>query len=321
MDMELRWLQDFLAVAQTRSFTRASDMRHASQAALSRRIQQLESWVGARLIDRAVYPSCLTPEGERFLPQAAEMLKLAGESRTQAIKGARPSSDFLRVALPLSLATTLFPAWWHRWFDGHEAPVCEAIPTNLHDAVTALMSDSADLLLCFHSHLLPLHLELEAFERCMLAHDTLRPYVAPALIRGESSPMTAVQQGRIGLLLYVDGTYLGKIVRRILESAQWPETSKPTMRSDMADVLCQLAIGGHGVAWLPGCIAAPAVARGELAPVEGARWSLELSYLAYRNVDNPNPALHRVWAAICAMGEEAGTSPGHGPPGHTAHHG
>ena len=68
--MEIRWLQDFLAVAETGNFTRAAEQRNASQAAFSRRIQQLEAWVGAALIDRSIIPTRLTPAG--VLPAADE---------------------------------------------------------------------------------------------------------------------------------------------------------------------------------------------------------------------------------------------------------
>ncbi len=68
--MEIRWLQDFLTVAELGNFTRAAEERHASQAAFSRRIQSLESWLGVTLIDRSVFPTRLTVEGERFKEQA-----------------------------------------------------------------------------------------------------------------------------------------------------------------------------------------------------------------------------------------------------------
>lgn len=302
--MELRWLHDFLAVSETKSFTRAADLRHASQAALSRRIQQLEAWLGVRLIDRAVYPSCLTAEGERFVAQANEILRLAQESREEATKGSRSSFDLLRVTLPLAIASSSLPMWWRQWTTGTRAPSCEVIPTNLHDAVTALVSDSADLLLCFDSPILPIQLDPSRFERCVLFGDLLRPYAKPALLRQESSAIVAAQEDRLGLLLYADGTYLGQLVKKIFEAGQWPAGSKPSMRSDMADVLRQMAIDGHGVAWLPGCTAAPAVARGELAPIGDPKWAMNLRYVAYRNRENHNPALHRVWQRILETGIE-----------------
>ncbi len=297
--MELRWLHDFLAVAETRNFTRAAELRHTSQAALSRRIQQLEAWLGARLIDRAVYPSCLTAQGERFVAQATEMLRLADESRDEATQGPHPSSDLLRIALPLTVATHLLPRWWRSWFTDRAAPNCDTRPSNLHDAVTALVSDSADLLLCYYSPLLPIQLEADRFERKLLLHDTLRPYAAPALKATLPAPHAAASKGPTAShLLYTDGTYMGQLVRRVFEARGVPLPEQAVFRSDMAEVLCQMAIEGLGIAWLPGCIAEPAVARGELLPLGDERWSLRLSYAAYRNVANHNPALRHVWQAL-----------------------
>ncbi|MGI4779170.1 MAG: LysR family transcriptional regulator [Janthinobacterium lividum] len=293
--MELRWLHDFLAVVETRNFTKAAELRHTSQASLSRRIQQLETWIGVRLIDRAVYPSCLTAHGERFVAQAAEMLRLADESRS----GQTKTNDFLRIALPLTVAIHLLPPWWRSWFAKSAAPNCEAIPSNLHDAVTALVSDSADLLLCYYSPLLPMQLEPDRFECKLLMRDILRPYAAPSLLRKLLTPAdTALRTHCADLLLYADGTYLGQLVRRIFETQDLPPTAPKVFRSDMADVLCGMAIQGLGVAWLPGCSAHKAVSRGELMPFGSDRWSLELSYVAYRTSTNRNPALVTVWNAM-----------------------
>jgi DNA-binding transcriptional LysR family regulator len=71
--MNVKWLDDFLCLAECRSFTRASLVRHASQSGLTRRIQSLEHWVGARLVNRAVQPLQLTEAGERFLLHAAKL--------------------------------------------------------------------------------------------------------------------------------------------------------------------------------------------------------------------------------------------------------
>ena len=66
--MDTRWLQDFVTLSEVRNFTRAAELRNLSQAAFSRRIQSLEQWLGARLIDRNAYPTQLTDAGERFAP-------------------------------------------------------------------------------------------------------------------------------------------------------------------------------------------------------------------------------------------------------------
>ena len=64
--MDNKWLEDFLSVARTGSFSRSAAERHITQPAFSRRIKSLEQWVGTPLIDRSTYPTRLTPAGERF---------------------------------------------------------------------------------------------------------------------------------------------------------------------------------------------------------------------------------------------------------------
>ena len=46
--MQLKWLEDFVALAQERSFTRAAELRHVTHLAFGRRIRALESWAARR---------------------------------------------------------------------------------------------------------------------------------------------------------------------------------------------------------------------------------------------------------------------------------
>ena len=64
--MEIRWLEDFLALARTRHFSRAAEQQHVSQPTFSRRIKLLEESMGTTLINRQTLPLSLTPAGEVF---------------------------------------------------------------------------------------------------------------------------------------------------------------------------------------------------------------------------------------------------------------
>jgi LysR family transcriptional regulator, hypochlorite-specific transcription factor HypT len=55
--MDTKWLEDFVSLAATRSFSRSAQLRHVTQPAFSRRIQALEAWAGVDLVDRSIYPA------------------------------------------------------------------------------------------------------------------------------------------------------------------------------------------------------------------------------------------------------------------------
>jgi DNA-binding transcriptional LysR family regulator len=79
--METKWLEDFLCLAEKRSFSLAAQVRHVTQSALSRRIRALEEWAGVELIDRSCHPLRLTVAGQLFLEQARLLLNLTLDTR------------------------------------------------------------------------------------------------------------------------------------------------------------------------------------------------------------------------------------------------
>ncbi len=139
--MDIRWLQDFLTIAETANFTRAAEIRNSSQAAFSRRIQSLEQWLGVPLIDRSTFPTKLTARRRavsrtRRRDRAASGGRQGRRSPGQWSVGAsRCASRFLMRSPPAVLAS-----WWAEWSaHGMDDVTCTAVPGNVHDTVTALV--------------------------------------------------------------------------------------------------------------------------------------------------------------------------------------
>ncbi|MET0962223.1 MAG: LysR family transcriptional regulator [Noviherbaspirillum sp.] len=77
--MELRHLRYFVAVAEERNFTRASERLHIAQPPLSRQIQQLEEILGVPLLVRGSRPLELTEAGHFFYGHAVQLLAQGAE--------------------------------------------------------------------------------------------------------------------------------------------------------------------------------------------------------------------------------------------------
>lgn len=75
--MDLRTLKAFLAVCRCGSITQAADLVHLSQPSLSRRMQDLEDRIGAKLFDRSRRRLQLTDAGVLLQARAAEIVEIA----------------------------------------------------------------------------------------------------------------------------------------------------------------------------------------------------------------------------------------------------
>nr|WP_042177870.1 LysR family transcriptional regulator [Kibdelosporangium sp. MJ126-NF4]CEL12823.1 LysR family transcriptional regulator [Kibdelosporangium sp. MJ126-NF4]CTQ98509.1 LysR family transcriptional regulator [Kibdelosporangium sp. MJ126-NF4] len=136
MDVELRHLRAFVAVATQRSYTAASRELLITQPALTRTIQQLEAAVQARLLDRTSRRVELTGTGEELL----ERLRIVLHDLDTALSAARGHAA-LRIgfqwALPDPWASDLLGAF-------ETATGATATLLRRDDIVTALQSGDID---------------------------------------------------------------------------------------------------------------------------------------------------------------------------------
>ena len=88
--MDQRTLRQFITLAETLHFGRASELSHVSPSALSRNIQQLEVEVGVTLFDRDNRSVALTRQGGTFLDYARDALaQWPGKNKSCRIVGLR----------------------------------------------------------------------------------------------------------------------------------------------------------------------------------------------------------------------------------------
>lgn len=110
MDLSTRQLRAFVALAETRSFTRAAALCHLSQPAFSALIRQLEEALGQRLFDRSTRHVELSTEGRAFEPAARRVLAELDTALAGAADYAAKRRGRVAIALLPSLAAGWLPA-------------------------------------------------------------------------------------------------------------------------------------------------------------------------------------------------------------------
>src|SRR5215468_4215120 len=83
VDLDLRLVGYFVAVADHQHFSRAATELRVAQPSLSRQIRRLEQQIGVSLFDRTPQRTRLTEAGEEFLPQAKSLLPSAAQAIAQ----------------------------------------------------------------------------------------------------------------------------------------------------------------------------------------------------------------------------------------------
>jgi len=105
--MQLDELRIFARVAELASFTQAAEQLGLAKGRVSTAVQQLETQLGARLLQRTTRLVRLTPDGEQFLERCKELLADADQLQAMFQPAATGLRGRLRIDLPNILARDL----------------------------------------------------------------------------------------------------------------------------------------------------------------------------------------------------------------------
>lgn len=279
--MDVKWLEDFVALARTRSFSAAARERHVTQPAFSRRIRALESWAGVSLVDRSSHPIAITAAGRKFRETAEETIRMLGSARDDL----RARSDTVRptvfVAALHTLATGFFPHWLSEMQAKAGAFNSRLMASDYQSCIASISHGDCDFMLTFW------HADVPA---------PLDPLVYPYLTVGLDSMVEVYAAGKTAnagpILRYSRESFLGRLPLppQSIENGRGEVTH--TSENAMAEGLKSMVLAGHGTAWLPRSLVHSELADGRLATT-GRHLPLEIRLL--RNVDRRRSIVQSIW--------------------------
>ena len=305
--MELKWIEDFLSLADTLNFSRSAAARNVTQPAFGRRIRALENWLGADLLDRSCFPCTLTTAGELFVPIARSMLTQSQEARLVLRGQLVEANTLVRFSMPHTLLLTFFPRFLSELEEKVGGMASKVVATNVHDAVMALVEQNADLLICYHHARQSLDLDAQRYPWFSLGIEPLRPYVKPDARGLPLFALPGSPDKPLPLLAYSPYTSLGRIVERMLADSPRNAYLFRRFESDLAEGLKQMAVQGHGIAWLPASAVAREVAEKQLVlavspnepdAIANQLWCEKMEIRIYKSSESTLPVLNRIWAYL-----------------------
>jgi DNA-binding transcriptional LysR family regulator len=255
--MEFRWLEDYLALIECRSFSKAAELRAVSQPSFSRRIRALEAWVGVMLIDRNTHRLKLTPAGDRFRIVAEDLLRRFRLGCDEVSAIAKESSETLRFASTHVLSLTYFP-FWLRSIEMNEpsSATVELTADHMVACERMMIEGRCQFLLCHHHETATTRLDTD-FRSVQLGNDKLIPVMSPEL--SEKYNLETAPQ-----LAFTAESGMGRILTTAWRAAGRKPQSRPVFTSHLASVLTTMARDSRGVAWTALSLVADDLEKGRL---------------------------------------------------------
>jgi DNA-binding transcriptional LysR family regulator len=115
--LDIDQLRTFVAIAETGSFTRAAEVVHKTQSAVSMQMKRLEERIGKAIFERDGRASKLTEEGERLLDYARRIVRLNAEAMSSV--GGPGLSGGVRLGVPDDYAERYLPEIMARFARSH----------------------------------------------------------------------------------------------------------------------------------------------------------------------------------------------------------
>lgn len=291
--MQLKWLEDLLALQEAGSIVRAARRRHVTHPAFGRRLRALEAWVGAPLIVRDAPTLQFTAQGEAMLEAAREAIAALSSVRQSTPRPGEQES--VHIVTGRTLARTLLATWYGRMqpiFGQRKLQVSTMV---VQDAIEMLATGNAQFLLVYYHTMLVTGLDPKRFTHLRIADEALIPV---SCVSPDGRPMYPLSRRKaVPFLSYAGSLAMGRLVKDHLGSHPKPPLLHVAVEIDSADVAHEFVLRGFGVAWLPRSMVAVDCRQGRMVEVGDKSHHVPLEVRLYRSRNPLGPLAEALWHA------------------------
>lgn len=257
-------MQSFVRVVDEGSFAAAARALATAPAAVTRRVADLEAYLGVRLLHRSTRRLALTDAGEQYLARARAILSDLEEAESMTTHSAVQPSGRIRVLAPGAFSSHQLARHLPRFFARHPEISLDLASTGVIDMADEAFDVSILMALAELAH--------GDFVAHRLATSMVVLCASLAYLARAGTPATFDDlAGHLSLVASTAGVPLSLALHRDDDSdgSQTPHEHLPrsVLSAQHADTLLAAAIAGVGVAALPSFMLESALAGGSLVRV------------------------------------------------------
>jgi DNA-binding transcriptional LysR family regulator len=295
--MEIKWLQDFISLANTGSFSKAAENRHVTQSAFSRRIQALEEWLGTTLVDRHTHPVTLTESGIRFVDIANQtILRLyrAKEGLGTRNNGRLPT---MTIGVACHLSVHFVPDWLREikpLLGDRKIQILTDLRAGIN-SVELLKMQELDFFLAYGHSVNHIDHDSSLFDSLVLDEDVLMPVCRTSLLADSTFTLPATPGSPLPFVGYMPTSSMTSIISRFISRSTKPVCLKTNIETPSAETIKALVLGGAGMGWIPRRAVADELSSGELSEMGDGQYQIPFSIELFRYVPNTKPEIIMLW--------------------------
>ena len=291
--MDSRWLDDLVALAEAGTLTQAAAMRNVTQPAFTRRIQQIEQWLGIPVLDRSRRPARVTTAVLRKIDDIRALTADMRQLRRDVLDW-ETAQRRVSIAAQHSLSAGILPRFIARLQAVKPALSVRLRSANRDDCYSLLMTRQVSILVAYEIDGLPIAPDESLIERKVLGADELCPVVSAQ--RHATIGRTKDHGSPLQIIAYPPDVFLGVVfARKILPKLQASHQVDTACETALVPAALGLALEGVGVAWLPRTLCAPFIASGQLVELGPGHGIASMQLVAARLTTPQTQHVQAVW--------------------------
>ena len=298
--MELEWLQDFVSLANTGSFSKSADQRNISQSAFSRRIQALEHWLGASLVNRHTHPISLTDAGSQLIQTANLVIRTIYKTREDYGGNGAGRARTLTMGVANHLSIHYLPHWLKKNASSLGDRKFQCV-TGLKAGigfVELLKIHEMDFLLAYGGSVNRKDHDSGLFESAMLGQDVLIPVCRTSFMVQQLHQFPATPEFPLPFVGYMPGSAFSNLINKLVANPQNPIHLKATIETGTAETIKAFVLAGFGLAWLPRLAITRDLADGLLTQLGDERHQIPFNIELFRCTTNTHPDVLMTWERL-----------------------